>query len=227
MQTIAISKFKARCLAILEEVRRTGEPVRVTRFGMPVAEIVPPKPSAEETQWMGRSRGELRIVGDIVSPGDPARGLGGPARRPGRSMRLLLDTHVWIWSLVEPERLSRETRSALSDPEAELYLSPISVWELLLLHERGRIELDQDPEQWVASTLAKTPLREAPLTWKISSRSRGLQIETEDPADRFLAATAAERNLTLVTSDRRLACVRRDRDSASVIARATWLASTM
>ena len=69
MQTIAISKFKARCLAILEEVRRTGEPVRVTRFGKPVAEIVPPVPSEDEGEgeWMGRWRGEMRIVGDVVS----------------------------------------------------------------------------------------------------------------------------------------------------------------
>ncbi len=121
-------------------------------------------------------------------------------------MRLLLDTHVWIWSLVEPEQLRAETRSALSDPASELYLSPISVWELLLLVERGRIELAQDlePEQWVASTLATTPLREAPLTWKIASRSRSLDLATDDPADRFLAATAAERKLTLVTADRQL-----------------------
>ncbi len=68
MQTIAISKFKARCLAILEEVRRTGEPVRVTRFGRPVAEIVPPVPSEDEGEWMGRWRAEMRIVGDVVSP---------------------------------------------------------------------------------------------------------------------------------------------------------------
>ena len=71
MQTIAISKFKARCLAILEEVRRTGEPVRVTRFGKPVAEIVPPTAAAEEGSWLGCMRGSVRIVGDIVSPPVP------------------------------------------------------------------------------------------------------------------------------------------------------------
>ena len=119
-------------------------------------------------------------------------------------MRLLLDTHVWIWSLVEPERLRGEASTALADSDSELFLSPISVWEFLLLSERGRIELDESPMQWVASVLERTPLREAPLTWAISRRSRALDLDTDDPADRFLAATAAERKLTLVTADHRL-----------------------
>ncbi|MGH9417620.1 MAG: type II toxin-antitoxin system Phd/YefM family antitoxin [Terriglobales bacterium] len=67
MQEIAISKFKATCLAVLEQVRRTGEPVRVVRFGHPVAEIVPVS-QADESSWIGRMAGTGRILGDIVSP---------------------------------------------------------------------------------------------------------------------------------------------------------------
>ena len=65
---IPISKFKATCLAELEEVRRSGQPILVTRHGQPVAEIVPPsRPSASES-WLGAARGTGRIVGDLVEP---------------------------------------------------------------------------------------------------------------------------------------------------------------
>ena len=68
MKTVAISKFKAECLAILERVRRTGQPVLVTRFGQPVAEVVPPQAPTRPEGWLGSYRSAGRIVGDIVSP---------------------------------------------------------------------------------------------------------------------------------------------------------------
>jgi prevent-host-death family protein len=68
METMAISKFKATCLAVLERVRRTKQPVLVTRFGKPVAEVVPPPPAPRPDQWIGSLVGTGRIVGDIVSP---------------------------------------------------------------------------------------------------------------------------------------------------------------
>ena len=68
MDTMAISKFKATCLATLERVRRTGRPLRVTRFGKPVADIVPPSPDRRPPGWLGSLRGTLEIRGDIVAP---------------------------------------------------------------------------------------------------------------------------------------------------------------
>jgi prevent-host-death family protein len=68
MDQIPISKFKATCLAILERVRRSRRPVLVTRFGKPVAEIVPPSPRARPDDWLGCMKDEGKIVGDIVSP---------------------------------------------------------------------------------------------------------------------------------------------------------------
>ena len=67
-EEIAISKFKARCLAVLEQVRRSGQPIRVTRFGKPVAEIVPPAPPKPEGSWLGSMVGTMEISGDIVAP---------------------------------------------------------------------------------------------------------------------------------------------------------------
>jgi prevent-host-death family protein len=68
METMAISKFKATCLAALERVRRTGRPLRVTRRGTPVADIVPPAPGAPKEPWLGSLRGTLDIRGDVVAP---------------------------------------------------------------------------------------------------------------------------------------------------------------
>ncbi|MBI4442728.1 MAG: type II toxin-antitoxin system Phd/YefM family antitoxin [Acidobacteria bacterium] len=68
MEQIAISKFKATCLAVLEKVHRTRKPVLVTRFGKPVAEVVPPSLPPRPKHWLGDMQGTIRIVGDIVSP---------------------------------------------------------------------------------------------------------------------------------------------------------------
>ena len=68
MEEIAISKFKATCLAVLERVRKTGKPVLVTRFGEPVAELVPPHASRKPKHWVGSLAGTGQITGDIVSP---------------------------------------------------------------------------------------------------------------------------------------------------------------
>ena len=66
--SIAISKFKATCLAVLERVRRTGRPVLVTKFGEPIAEIVPPPPPPRPRGWLGSFAARARIRGDVVAP---------------------------------------------------------------------------------------------------------------------------------------------------------------
>jgi prevent-host-death family protein len=68
MEEIAISKFKATCLAVMERVRLTRQPVLVTRFGEPVAEIVPPSPPPRPEGWLGCMADTAEITGDIVTP---------------------------------------------------------------------------------------------------------------------------------------------------------------
>ena len=68
LQEVAISEFKARCLALLEQVRKTKKSIRITRFGKPVAEVVPPSPRKEKGDWLGSMEGSFDILGDIVSP---------------------------------------------------------------------------------------------------------------------------------------------------------------
>lgn len=119
-------------------------------------------------------------------------------------MKLLLDTHIWVWALLDPDRLSPTVRAALASSENELWLSPISIWEALLLAERGRIRVDTTPTEWVERMVQALPRREAALTHDIAVASRQLKLSHEDPADRFLAATAQVMGLTLVTADARL-----------------------
>ncbi len=68
MQEIAISEFKAKCLAVLERVRATKKPVRITRFGKPVAEVVPPTVVQDRKAWIGSMKDTMKITGDIISP---------------------------------------------------------------------------------------------------------------------------------------------------------------
>lgn len=121
-------------------------------------------------------------------------------------MNLLLDTHVWLWSLADPERLTRRVAAALADERNQLWLSPISIWEFLLLAERGRVHVHDGtaPAEWVDAALARVPMHDAALTREVAARSRSVRVEHEDPADRFLAATADVYELTLVTADERL-----------------------
>jgi antitoxin (DNA-binding transcriptional repressor) of toxin-antitoxin stability system len=73
MDEMAVSKFKATCLAALERVRRTRRPLRVTRFGTPLADIVPPAVAPERESWLGAMRERGRVTGDLVPPASPAR----------------------------------------------------------------------------------------------------------------------------------------------------------
>ena len=119
-------------------------------------------------------------------------------------MKLLLDTHIWLWSSLEPERISRRIQKALADPSNELWLSPISVGELILLLRKGRITLPNDVAAWVGQTMQDLELTEAPLTVEVALAMSTINFPHGDPADHFLAATAKVFDLTLITADEQL-----------------------
>jgi len=68
MQEVSISEFKAKCLALLEQVNKTKAPLRITRHGKPVAEVVPPTTVMDRAAWIGSMKGRMEILGDIISP---------------------------------------------------------------------------------------------------------------------------------------------------------------
>jgi PIN domain nuclease of toxin-antitoxin system len=119
-------------------------------------------------------------------------------------VNLLLDTHIWIWSVATPDRLKRRVAEAIRDEANELWLSPISIWELSVLASKRRIELDDEVEAWVVRALARTACREAPLTNDVALEVSKLHFSHHDPADQFIAASARVFDLTLVTADPRL-----------------------
>jgi PIN domain nuclease of toxin-antitoxin system len=120
-------------------------------------------------------------------------------------LKYLLDTHIWIWSVSQPEKLSRKVDSILKDSSNELYISSISVWEFLVLLEKKRITIDNALEDWLNSAIFKTNIIEIPIDSEIAIESRRLMLPHQDPADRFIAATASIHSLTLITSDEKLA----------------------
>lgn len=119
-------------------------------------------------------------------------------------MKVLLDTHVWLWGLLEPQRLTRKSRNLLTAENTELWLSSISIWETLVLTDRGRLTLANDPELWIAEALERVPCNELPVNNTIALKSRTIDLPHQDPADRFIAATAAVFDLTLITADKKL-----------------------
>src|ERR1700733_2604535 len=122
MRQIAISEFKAKCLAMLEQVQKTKTPIRITRFGKPIAEVVRVSPTGPR-DWMGSTKDRIEILGDIISPARRRKRWGDTSR-----LKLLLDTHIWLWSFQEPARLGKRVSRELRDPANELWLSPISTW---------------------------------------------------------------------------------------------------
>jgi PIN domain nuclease of toxin-antitoxin system len=116
-------------------------------------------------------------------------------------LNLLLDTPIWIWAKLDPKRLGKRVARELSGEANQLWLSPVSVWEALVLMQKGRIRVD-DPFVWVER--AAEQLREAPLTQEIVRTGFALPLPHNDQADRFLAGTAKVLKLTLVTADSRL-----------------------
>lgn len=117
-------------------------------------------------------------------------------------MKLLLDTHIWLWMTLEPSRLSPRVQQELQNKANQLWLSPVSSWETLLLAAKGKIDLKPAPVVWVTGAILQ--FKEAPLTHEIVVVSQQVALPHSDPADRFLAATAKVLGLTLVTSDKRL-----------------------
>jgi PIN domain nuclease of toxin-antitoxin system len=119
-------------------------------------------------------------------------------------VNILLDTQIWLWSFLEKRRIGKRLTAALEDPENHLFLSSVSVWEAMVLFQKGNIQIASDPAVWIRQALAKGFVIEAALTHEIALHSRLIELPHPDPADRFIAATALVGGLTLATSDKHL-----------------------
>jgi len=116
-------------------------------------------------------------------------------------LRLLLDTHIWLWLISDPAKIGKNALRELTAPQNEIWISPISTWEAWTLQSKGRVHLSGEPEEWLARATRST--RIAPLTHEIAAAAALLSMH-RDPADRFIAATGQVLGLTLVTADEKL-----------------------
>jgi PIN domain nuclease of toxin-antitoxin system len=116
-------------------------------------------------------------------------------------MKYLLDTHIWLWASMQPDRLSKRVGKVLADPRAELWVSPVSVWELTILCRKGRFRVDPDIPAWVSKNILDLQLIEAPLTIDVALAVGSMTFSHGDPADQLLAATAKVFEMTLITAD--------------------------
>jgi PIN domain nuclease of toxin-antitoxin system len=119
-------------------------------------------------------------------------------------MKYLLDTHIWLWSFMQANRLSSRVAGTLADSQNELWLSPVSIWELTIMCRKGRFQVHPDISTWVKKSISDLQLTEAPLTNEVALAIPFIAFAHGDPADQFLAATAKVFELTLITADAHL-----------------------
>lgn len=123
---------------------------------------------------------------------------------------ILLDTHVVLWWLLDPRRMSARASRAVAEAKT-LLINPISCWEITLLHAQGRIQLDLEPLVWTQTLFRMDRVDVAPLTPGGAVAAASLTAPfPNDPADRFIYATARTMAVPLVTKDLRLRVYARD-----------------
>jgi PIN domain nuclease of toxin-antitoxin system len=118
---------------------------------------------------------------------------------------IVLDTHAWLWWVADPKKLSRPAQDAIDHAE-QLGVATISCWEIAMLVEASRIELDRAVGSWIEQALGDARTQSLPLTSTIAVRAALLGRDgfTGDPADRVIYATARNAGARLVTRDRSL-----------------------
>jgi PIN domain nuclease of toxin-antitoxin system len=116
-------------------------------------------------------------------------------------VKLLLDTHVLLWSASEPEKLSATARAALEDGLNDVHVSPVTGWEIAIKQSIGKLDLARPAEQWVPDVIRRSGFEVAPVELAAALRVRALPWHHRDPFDRLLIAQALEEGFTLVTRD--------------------------
>jgi PIN domain nuclease of toxin-antitoxin system len=119
---------------------------------------------------------------------------------------MILDTHVFLWFVHDDPALSNDLKDLIESKRDQIYISPISFWEIAMLAEKGRIRTrGQSVSSFVRNLATNYGTHEAPFNIEIALLSRTLEFIHGDPADRFIAATAKYLGMPLVTADRQLA----------------------
>lgn len=117
-------------------------------------------------------------------------------------MKFLLDTATFLWAIFdEKEKISRKALQALENPEHELFLSAASTWEIAIKYSLGKLELQDDPADWLPRTIQKIGLKPLTITHQHTLAVTHLPFHHKDPFDRLLIAQAKSENLHLLSPD--------------------------
>ena len=120
---------------------------------------------------------------------------------------IILDTHVLIWWVSDPQKLSEKARKKIKDglKKSEILVSSISVWEICMLVKKGRLKLTMDVDNWLEKVENLPYIHFVPIDNKIASKSVDLPDGFhQDPADRMIVATALQKGAILITSDKKI-----------------------
>jgi len=116
-------------------------------------------------------------------------------------VRLLLDTHVWLWSLVSPERLSPSAARLLGDAENDLYLSAASCWEIAIKYQLGKLPLPEHPEDFIGPRLLRDGIHGLQVSLQHATRVARLPMIHRDPFDRLLVSQSQIEKIALISAD--------------------------
>ncbi len=120
-------------------------------------------------------------------------------------MKILLDTHCWLWMTSAPEKLAPAARALVEDPENELFLSAASSWEIAIKYALGKLPLPVPPASYVPTRMAATGVSGLAVEHHHALEVSGLPMHHADPFDRLLVAQARVEGLSLLTADPQLA----------------------
>ncbi len=116
-------------------------------------------------------------------------------------MKLLLDTHIFLWFINGDKRLSDDMQQDIRDPDNEVYLSVVSLWEVVVKHQLGKLSLPEAPESYLPVQRQKHQIASLPLDETSVSQLAKLPFIHRDPFDRMLICQAMAHGLTIVTVD--------------------------
>ena len=125
----------------------------------------------------------------------------------GFSQMIILDTHVWVWFVSNPELLSQKSKKAIdiAMEEKNMFISSISAWEVAFLVSRKRLKLTMGTEDWISKSEMLPFLRFIPVDNSVAVKSVNLPEPLHnDPADRIIIATAISQGATLITKDEKI-----------------------
>ncbi len=120
-------------------------------------------------------------------------------------MRYLLDTHVFLWMVAAPDRLSQKIREIVSRKNNSLYLSAASGWEIALLRNLGRIELPDEPQRFIPEAMQQFSVMPIPIGFSTAIAAATLPLIHRDPFDRIIIAEAEKEKIIVMTKDKKFA----------------------